>query len=49
MVICTLQDPIVLLRVSPDRGMSYLNAGCSGRLPDAEKNICFYQEPNPGL
>jgi hypothetical protein len=45
MVICSFQDSIV----SPDRGMSYLNAVCAGRLPDAEKFICFYQEPNPGL
>jgi hypothetical protein len=49
MVICSFQDPIILLPVSPDRGMSYLNAVCAGRLPGAEKNICFYQEPNPDL
>jgi len=49
MVICSFQEPIVLLSVSPGRGMSYLNAVRAGRLPDAEKNICFYQETNRGL
>jgi hypothetical protein len=45
MVICSFQDPII----SPDRSMSYRNAVCAGRLPDAEKFICFHQETNPGL